>query len=192
MDKVIKFIKKYWIVIFVVAAIILYVTNLLIKKPTPPPTQNTQAQQGASYKNITPGVSSEADLIKALGNPIKTTTVGAQKTDEYNSTSPTRRHTITIQNGNVVLIKEIVSSNDTTTSSSITTVYGTAPDILYSHVPDDPFKLYVYPANGIAYLGHSDGTLLEIWYFKPTTIEDFVNLWGQDYQITQPAPQMGY
>jgi len=54
--------------------------------------------------------------------------------------------------------------------------------VLYSQAPNASFDLFVYPANGIAYLGHSDGTILEIWYFPPVeNIDMFIENYGQGY-----------
>lgn len=174
----------------IVLAAILYIVNLFLKgsslTPIPTPTSITQR---ASYKDIVPGLSSEADLKKSLGTPLKTTTSELGIIDEYKSTSELRHHIATIKNEKVVFFKEIVSAKDETTSTNVTNIYGVAPNILYSKSPNSTFNLYVYPSNGIAYLGHSDGTLLEIWYFEPTTIDNFINLWGKDY-LTSPSTEI--
>lgn len=189
MRKIINFIKNYWILIMIVLAGLLYIVNLFIKgsSPTSTPTPTPVAQR-ASYKDIFPGISSEADLRNALGTPLKTTTNESGIIDEYKSTSELRRHIATIKSGKVVFFKEIVSANDKTTATDITNIYGVAPNILYNKSPNSTFNLYVYPSNGIAYIGHSDGALLEIWYFEPTTIDNFINLWGQDYS-TSPSTE---
>lgn len=189
MRKITEFIKKYWILILVVLALILFVVNSLIKKPTLTPTATPLPKQ-ATFKSILPGVSTESDLNKILGSPLRTTVSNNQKTDEYKSTSELRHHSAVIEGGKVLFIDEIVSAQDTAKASSITDVYGQSPDILYSKFPNATFNLYVYPSNGIAYLGADDGTLLEVWYFEPTTIESFQSTWGKDYSITPPAEQI--
>lgn len=185
MQKIISFIKKYWILLFTVLAAVLYIAKLIIvpaqTKVSPSPTPSDQV---ASYKSIVPGVSTEADLKTLLGTPVKTTIDKNQSTDEFKSTSELRRHIATIQNGKVTFFKEIVSSNDKTTANDIINIYGSATDVLYSKLPNSVFKLYVYPQNGIAYIGASDGTLLEIWYFKPIDISNFISQWGQEYSTS--------
>lgn len=187
MQKIRNFLKKYnwiWIVFIVLVAYFgdLYLQKSQRKNISPTPTPNMQA---ASYKSVVPGISTEADLNKVLGTPVKTTINGSQKIDEYKSTSELRLHGAIIENGKVVFIKEIVSAHDTLTTKNITDVYGNAANVLYnSKFPNASFNLYVYPPNGIAYLGHVDGTLLEIWYFAPTTIGDFTSRWAQDYSPT--------
>lgn len=176
-----------WIIVIVLIAII---GDAILTSRQKASISPTPVPQIASFKNITPGVSSEADLNKVLGTPIKTTVQGNTKTDEYKSTAQFRNSIAIIQNGTVFLIKEVISATDTTTASSITSVYGAAPYTLYEKFPNSTFRLYVYPANGIAYLGHTDGTLQEIWYFVPTSIENFETTWASDYLTSPPTEQL--
>lgn len=190
MTKIMEFFKKnswIWIVIIVFVAIVgdYYLQKVRLQPSTTP----TPIAQTASFKSIVPGISSESDLNKALGTPLKTTTQGGQTIDEYKSTSQYRNTIAIIQNGKVYLIKEVVSATDTTKADYITNTYGVAPNVLYENSPNSTFNLYVYPANGIAYLGHKDGTLQEIWYFQPTTIDNFKTLWASDY-LTSPSTRI--
>lgn len=175
---------------FAVLAAVLYVAKLIIV-----PTQTkissspTPSSQVASFRSITPGVSTETDLKTLLGTPIKTTVDKNQNIDEFKSTSELRRHIAIVQSGKVIFFKEIVSAYDKTTAKDIINIYSVAPNILFNKLPNSTFNLYVYPSNGIAYIGHIDGTLLEIWYFQPTTIDDFTSKWGQDYS-TSPNTEM--
>ena len=190
MNKVREFFKKYsWTWIIVVVAVAIIGEAYLQRSKTTPTAKPTPVARIATYKEIVPGVSSEADLNKILGTPLKTTINGSEKIDEYKSTSELRRHIAIIQSEKVVFIKEIVSAHDTTKASDITSIYGTASNILYTKYPNSTFNLYVYPSNGIAYLGHKDGTLLEIWYFQPTTITDLLSTWGVDYS-TSPSSEI--
>lgn len=156
--------------------------NKILTQPTPTPFVKV-----ADFKSIIPGTSSEKDLEKVFGLPLESTNSGIQKINNYRSTSESRLHTVVITSGKVELVKEIVSSYDKVNSDSITATYGTAPNILYNDLAHSNFSLHVYPSNGIAYLGHIDGTLLEIWYFPPTDIESFIRDWGQGYTGTPPS-----
>lgn len=191
MKKLLFFLKNHswiWIIVLVLVAII--GDAILVQKQGKPKATPTPVAHIASFKNITPGVATEAELNKVLGTPTKTIINGDQKTDEYKSSSQFRNHTAIIQNGTVVLIKEIISATDTTKASDITDGYGQAPDVLYENSANSTFHLYVYPGNGIAYLGHSDGTLQEIWYFSPTTIDEFRSLWAPHYLTSPPKEQL--
>ena len=91
------------------------------------------------------------------------------------------------------LIKEIVNSNDNIDASFVTNSYGIAPNMLYEDLSNSVFNLYVYPQNGIAYLGAADGTLKEIWYFQQTKLDDFIKNWGTGFSIDPPSQSsVGY
>lgn len=175
--------KYFWvsILIIVVAAVI---GDVYLTRPNQKPLATpTPVAQTASFKSVVPGISLEADLNKVLGTPVKTTISGSKKTDEYKSSSELRLHSATIEGGRVIFIKEVVSAHDTAIAKSITDVYGNAPNVLYSKFPNSTFNLFAYPSNGIAYLGHTDGTLLEIWYFQPTTLNNLLKTWATDYSL---------
>lgn len=190
MRKIFEFFRKHswmWVIVVVILAIIgdAYLTR--VQKPVATPTPVAQV---ATFRNITPGVSSVSDLNKIWGSPLKSTTANGQTTDEYKSTSQSRNSIAIVQSGTVYLIREIISATDTQKASDITSVYGAPPYTLYQKFPNSYFNLYVYPSNGIAYLGHSDGTLQEIWYFPPTTIENFQSTWAPDYLTSPPTEQL--
>lgn len=189
MNKIKIFLKKYfWVWILIIVTIAIIGDAFLQNAKTKPVFVATPVPQVASYKSIVPGVATEAYLNKILGTPLKTTISGSVKTDEYTANNTLRHHIAIVQGQKVTFIKEIVSSSDTITTKDLISIYGVAPNILYSKLPNSTFNLYVYPANGIAYLGHKDGTLLEIWYFVPTSMNNFIDLWGQDYQTSPPEP----
>lgn len=188
MQKIKAFVRKYFWLLFVILTVVAYFANLALRekpevKPTPAPIK-------ANFRSsITPGVSSEADLNKVLGNPVRSTTADGQKTNEYRSTSELRLHDAVIVDGKVIFVKEVVSAHDVLDSSTIIGIYGEPPNVLYDPSPNAVFNLYVYPSNGIAYLGAEDGTLLEIWYFIPTSFADFQSRWAKSYLISPPTEQ---
>jgi len=185
MKKVIGFIKKYWVLLIIILAVTLYIVNLFLRgsqsNGTPTPTPNNKV---ATFGSLTPGTSSTTDVTNTLGRPIETKTVNGEVVSQYKSTNQYRFHEVVFTNDTAKLIKEIVNTNDKINSDFITNTYGVASNILYEQLANSTFNLYVYPANGIAYLGHTDGTVLEIWYFEPTTIDKFITDWGQGYSNT--------
>ncbi|HJY98826.1 MAG TPA: hypothetical protein VJ227_03875 [Patescibacteria group bacterium] len=190
MRKLREFLKNNsWIWIVVVVAIAffgdIYLQRATRRGAAPTPTPVSRI---ASYKNVTPGVATEADLRQAFGTPVKTTVSDGQTIDEFTSTSELRLHSAIIENGKVIFIKEIVSAHDTRIAKDITDIYGPASYFLYNKSPNDVFNLYAYPSNGIAYVGSENGILLEVWYFQPTTFEDFLNRWAsEEYTLTEPS-----
>lgn len=189
-----KFIKKYWLLILLGIIPILFIINKALETklteipPSSPPTSNV-----ASYKSLIPGESTENDVNNLLGYPVKVDQTDSVKIAEYKSTNPYRNHIVEFENKQISLIKEVVNKEDNKNADSIKSKYGLAPYILYNQYPTSTFNLYVYPKNGIAYLGHEDGTLLEIWYFKPIEIDEFINKWGKGYGKEKPKfPPKGY
>ena len=134
----------------------------------------------AIFDEIIPGETSLERVNELLGKPLSSTTSGDLNISSYKSTNQYRNHKVYSKDGLAELIVEEII-NKSKTAKDIQKIYGIAPISLYSESPSSSFKLYVYPDNGIAYLGHQDGTVLEIWYFIPTTIDDFITKWGNSY-----------
>lgn len=139
--------------------------------------------QVATYKDISTGESYDADKInESLGFPVDSTTSGELLINQYRSSNEFRTNEIRIRNGEVDFIKEVVNLDDTRTAESIQKKYGVHNTVLFEKESDSYFDLYIYPDKGLAYLAHQDGTVLEIWYFKPTDIDTFIDKWAPNYQ----------
>lgn len=197
MKKIFNFIKNNWLVILVILSLLLTIINKIIKGPASnrvveiTPTPSTTI----NYKAITPGKTSLDEAESILGSPLKQTQNGDTILAEFASTNKYRNNFIYAQKGTVVLIKEMVIVGDpqeARKAKDITSVLGTAPFRLYRQEPQSFIDLYVYPSNGIAYLGGEDGSLSQIWYFKPTTIEDFSYNWAQGYSSDPFTGQNAY
>ena len=150
-------------------------TKQVTTKPTPFSTNKI-----ADFKSIVPNQTSLDRINELLGYPVETRKDGDFTINEYRSTNKYRNHTIEIKKGLAIFIRQEIISGEQK-ASDIQKIYGLAPYMLYSQAASATFNLFVYPNNGIAYLGHKDGTILEIWYFSPTTIEDFINNYGDGY-----------
>jgi len=194
MRKVIDFFKRSWLLILIVLAIFLVIADKITIPKTPSPLVSpTPISTGvADYKSIVPGKSTLDEINNLLGFPVEQNEENGKTTAEYGSSSKYRNNVVIVQNGVAALIKEVVTAIDNKKAESITSVYGIAPYRLYDQRPNATFDLYVYPDNGIAYIGHEDGTLLEIWYFQPTTIEVFSSSWGQGYSTRPSTKQNPY
>lgn len=132
------------------------------------------------FNEIIPGKTSLDRINELLGKPLSSTTSGDLNISNYKSTNQYRNHKVYSKDGLAELVvEEIINKNKTV--KDIQKIYGVAPVSLFSKSPSSAFKLYVYSDKGIAYLGHQDGTILEIWYFIPTTVDDFITKWGSDY-----------
>jgi len=171
--------KKRIAIIFaliIVAVSIIYILSYSQKTQNAPTTS-----QPISLKEITPGITTEQQVLQNLGIPIASNDGILQ----YKSNSPARNNEISIQNGKVNFVKEIVSYKDTTiTLTELNKQYGNA-NYLYGPDSVNGYFLYYHPEKGIAYLANPNtGTVLEIWHFPATTFDNFLKTWAKDYSTT--------
>lgn len=138
--------------------------------------------EAPAYKNLQPGKSSGSDIINSLGQPVESSTSGATTTFEYPSSNPNFNDQYKIKEDSLELIKQIVSSKDDIKISDINNAYGDYENVLYKSSSHSGFNLYIYPSKGVAYYGHQgSGIVLEIWYFQPTTFDEFKASFSEGY-----------
>lgn len=181
----IEFMKKRKYVLLALFLIFLFIfvavsfnnnKNTNISKTPPTPTTS----KIADFNGIVPGTTTIEDINKLLGRPIESTKSGDLNIYSYRSTNQYRHHKVISKDGLAELVVEEVIDKSKT-AEDIRKIYGLAPEVLYEKALSSVFNLYVYPSNGIAYLGHADGTMLEIWYFTPTDIGSFISNWGGEF-----------
>lgn len=144
--------------------------------------QNDSVPKGASFKSLVPGDSTKSDTIERLGDPLNNKESNSL---DFKSRNPNLPHQVLTENEKITFIKEIITAEDGKTSTYITNFYGEAPYVLYGLESIHGFNLYIYPDKGIAYIGHvKEPILLEVWYFQPTTQEDFRDKWAPNYSGT--------
>jgi hypothetical protein len=194
MGKVFNFIKKYWVLILIALMLVLVIIDKFIipDKKVSQTVSTPKSNRVADYKSIQPGKSKLEEINSLLGYPIEQSEKDGNIIAEYRSSSNYRNNLVTVQNGVATLIKEIVTATDNKKSQDIIQEYGEAPFVLYDQKPSSTFNLYVYPTNGIAYLGHEDGTLLEVWYFQPIDIDSFISTWAKDYSKEKTTETLKY
>lgn len=178
--KMLSFLKKYFIFIllaFVVAALLLI--KLLPKRPTsliPTPSATP------SWQGITPGKTTADELRSQLGQPQEI----SDKTYLYPSTNQFRPNEVVLKDDRVSLIKEKIIGKEKV-FSDFTIKFGEPEAVLYG--PDSPagFYLHLFLKNGLAVLANSEGgTVLEVWYFSPTSLSEFITEWGTGYSQSRP------
>jgi len=191
MKKFKLFPKKYFLLVIPSLIATAYLFSISTKQSKIPPSTPapviTPFPQPVLSKMVIPGKTTELDLNNFLGTPASSSVEGELTTLKYNSTLANLYHTAIIKNGTVAIFKQVVNYTDKQTTNIVTDIYGVAPYVLYSAYPVDPFHLYVYPNIGISYLGNEpDKTIIEIWYFIPTTLNKFISEWGQGYSVNKP------
>ncbi|MCX6704903.1 MAG: hypothetical protein NT162_01015 [Candidatus Woesebacteria bacterium] len=145
--------------------------------------ETTPTTTPSEINKIVPGKSTEVEVFDALGKPKLVN--GDVQT--FDSLSPTRDNQIVYQEGVAQLIKEIVAYSEKRNTDEVALKYGTSQDMLYGPDSVNGYYLFVYPTEGVAYLGNPiSKSLLEIWRFSSTDINTFINKWGQGYFTTPP------
>jgi hypothetical protein len=148
----------------------------------PTSTPKPLASHGPSWNSITPGISSKENIKNQLGEPIKESKGDFETLLTYQSSSATRSHKIYLENQKTIMTKEIVTKTDNKKVGNITEEYGEPPRVLYGSESINGYNLYIYPEEGIAFIGNTkSGTLLEIWYFIPSTFSNFKSKWAVGY-----------
>lgn len=177
-----KFLLLVLLIVFIVVVIIflfLKSSNKINVNPTPIP------QNGASYRNLIPGSSTEEDVLKNLGNPVKTGSNNGTKILEYYSKNPNFNNEILVNNNSLSFVKQIVTIGENIKIQDIINKYGNYENILYGPDAGVGFYLYIYSTKGIAYIGHQEsGLIKEIWYFPPTSFESFKTKYAPSYAST--------
>lgn len=179
-----RFLKIITIILFLASiTFIVFSVSRSSKKVASP--QNISGQ-AVDLSWISPGKTSKEEIISKFGAPIKIDLTQNDETLYYNSTSKTRNNQIKVEAGIVTFVKEMVSYLDSKKVSDINTSYGISTYSLFGPDSAGGNKLYVYPDKGIAYLGDPKfDTLEEIWYFVPTSLENFKEKWAPSYSEKQ-------
>lgn len=176
---------KRIILLSTAALVFLFVVGLylLFQKTSTPPSQTIP---DIAFKSLVPGKSTKREIVDILGTPKKeSVTDNNSALLEYDSDSSVYNNQITLDNGVVDIIKEIVTLKNPKYAQEIKKAYREPKYVLYGSDSYAGFNLYVYPENGIAYLGSShNGLLLEIWYFPSTTIDIFKEKYAAGYSET--------
>lgn len=185
--------KKVVIVTLLVVIIIAGVVFLL-KSRSMTKQESKNQETTFNYKSITPGSTTKEDVISILGDPLNQSQNESLTTYEFTSLVEARPHEATFEDDELLLFKETVNLNKT--AKDIKDKYGEATNMLYRSAVAGGFALYIYPNQGVAYLGDTSGKniVTEIWYFKPTTIEEFKAKWAPDFYdsvATEESPIEG-
>lgn len=170
---------RIWKVLLVLFIIALIATFLSISSKPTNQDQSVSVPKGAAFKTLVPGQSTKSEAIEKLGELLNDK---ESATLNFKSSNPNLPHQVVTEEEKITFIKEVVAPIDGKTSTEIVDLYGVAPYILYGSESIHGFNLYIYPNKGLSYIGHlKEPVLLEVWYFQPTTFEDFKDRWAPNY-----------
>ncbi len=172
--------RKLFLFILALLFLVISMFIFLRQKPTQLPILNREIQV---WKNFQPGKTTKSEVVNQLGEPKTETKINGNILDSFSSESPVRLHQVIFDNQNVSQVfKKIMTANDKATPKDIIQIYGDTTNILYGIDAINGIYLYVYPDKGIAYVGNNQSnTLFEIWYFTPTSLDNFMKNWASDY-----------
>lgn len=169
------FLKKNGLLILLAFfATILFVLRVFVgpgKKEPPQPTV-------VSWKGVVPGKTQPSQLLGILGEPEKSTQEGSQTTFSFRADNGGPPDRIVSENNIVELIKEHFFEEKTL--GSFIEEYGQPEGEFWGEYKTAGFKTYVFPSRGIVLVANpNSGTVIQIWYFKPTPLSGFLLKWGQ-------------
>lgn len=186
----IKFFKKYWFIIVLgFIATILVIVNLFIPKQKQTVSEPTQPSSAETFKGITPGKTSVEDLSKVLGAPDPKLSDFSKNMLVYTREGGGPGHEAVVNGNTVEFFKQQALQGNV---SDYVEKYGKFEGEYYGEYQESGFKTYVWPNKGLAAVASiNNGYLFEVWYFKPTTLDDFLKTWGKDL-TNEPKKTEGY
>ena len=185
-------IKKIIKILMIISILSLVLMFYLINYKKESTKTNNEVTSYKDISNVSVGLTKE-EIEKQIGKSINSVQKAEITISNYKSDNIYRPHQIYFDknNNSELIIKEITDNSMTT--DKMREDSGLATNILYEKKEHSSFNLYVYLNKGIAYRGHANGGLvLEIWYFKPTDIDSFIEKYAQNYQKTPFTEQTGY
>ena len=142
----------------------------------------TLPRTGAIYSSITPGKSTKNEVEERLGSPTSVLPKGELIVSNYVTISERYPNQVIYEDQVVQFIREIINYTNNRKVEDIKKEYGEPEIKLYGTESGIGFNLYAYPQKGIAYVGNEKtGYLSEVWYFKPTTSEEFKSTWASEF-----------
>lgn len=166
--------KNGLLILLAFLATILFVLRVFVglgKKEPPQPIV-------FSWKGVVPGETQTAQLTNILGIPENSSQERSQITFSFRADDGGPPDRIISENNVVGIIKEHYFEGKNLTS--FIEEYGQPEAEFWGEYKTVGFKTYVFPGKGIALVANqNDGGVIQIWYFKPTTISEFLLKWGQ-------------
>ena len=129
------------------------------------------------WNGISPGKSSTQDLVTNLKEASPGAQNGNVTTYSYPSTNQYWKNEVDVENDTVVFIRERIFPPTETSFKILTAKIAEKPTPLYGPDHQSGTLLYLYPANGVAYMANSiQDTVYQIWRFPSTTTQGFLSM----------------
>ena len=170
-----NFLKRYWFlgVLFLVA-LMLFLLKIFF---------DNLSQQGrtplSSWRGVVPGKDKAEGLVNKLGAPRRQTFEDGKLALEY-VRGEELESLVYIQNNTVDLVRDY-SSRDKKLAV-FKNEFGRPEGEFYGPHAAAGFKVFVFASDGTAAIAKPDtGTVIEVWYFEPTSLQNFLSRWGTNF-----------
>ena len=138
------------------------------KSPATPERPRTHEIPLSVYRGVNPGVATEEDVIKTLGEPARKDVAPAGGALVYVSEVGDRPITVDLNTYKTVT-KIVEPVGPQVRFSDVINNFGRADLLLYGLLAKDGYILYVYPGRGAAFLANPVTLAVhQRWYFAPT------------------------
>lgn len=167
-----RFLKSEWLLLILgtvsIALFIVAILSFSRGRQEPPP-------QGAPWQgNIYAGRATLQELESKLGPPPQTSEKDGELVYLYSSTSQYRSHQIEFSGNIISIIKEQVIAGEKGELADYLQEYG-QPEAKFFGPHGSFAPGHFWGKDGLlVFAGQFDGTIVEIWYFAPTTLGDFL------------------
>ncbi len=177
------FLKKYWLFVLLafLISVLIALKIILVINPPPPPLPEPNHWEG-----ISPQLTTKKDLEKKLGQPLSTGQEEGFLIYYYPSQTPgwPTKVYLSFQENKVELVKEYFPG-PVKTYNQFMEKLGTPDQELYGPHEGAGFLVFVFNQKGVALIANPDsGLVLEIWYFTPITLGEFLETWGKGLSLT--------
>lgn len=182
MDKIILFVKRYKYIFILFIIIIFFFILIGNKKGVRNVEPSPSSVSIATFKNLTPGVSTKEEVLTNLGTALNAKLEGDKETYEYLSSNPNFNTEVVILNNKLSYIKVVYTIKDNNKYEDFISKYGNPEKILYGSNYSVGYILNAFPKKGVAFLYHQKShNVREAWYFVPTTLEIFMKSFATGY-----------
>lgn len=173
-----KRLKIIGFAMFVVVGIVSWIILISMMRGT---DNKSSTNIQTTYKSIIPGKTTKEEVLDIMGKPLSEKQEGEYLVLTFKSDIEPRPHIVKLKDNIVDIFIEAVLMNKS--PMQVFDSYGEAPNKLYAHFVKGSRTLFIYPEDGIAFMGYDGNSvdMLEMWYFKPMPFEEFRKLYTPNY-----------
>jgi hypothetical protein len=180
-----------FIIFIIVAFLVVFLQKPIVKQTprvSPTTTPSPTPVISSLFQNISPGITTESELVKTLGVAISIITRGEKKIYKYPSIASNVMTNIDVNKGGVVE-KMVEPLPPGIKFNNISAPLGQGDFELYGVLERSGFRLYVYLSRGVALLANPETQeVSERWKFQPTTASLFLQSLAPN-MTTKPNPE---